>query len=170
MPGAGRPVSGPNVREATADDWPAIWEIFRVVVGAGDTYAFAPDTPEGEARRIWTAAPTTAFVADNEGGIVGTYMLRPSQPGLGSHVANAGFMVTPGASGRGIGRAMGEHALAEAKRRGFQAMQFSFVVSTNERAIGLWKSLGFEIVGTVPGAFRHREKGLVPVHVMHREL
>lgn len=146
-----------------------IWPIFRAVVGAGDTYAYAPDTPEAEARRLWTAPPAVAYLAIGDG-VVGTYSLRPAQPGLGSHIANAGFMVAPAAAGRGVGRAMGEHCLAEARRLGYAAMQFNFVVSSNERAVGLWKSLGFAVVGTVPGAFRHPVHGPVPVYLMHREL
>jgi L-amino acid N-acyltransferase YncA len=159
-----------QIRPAGAEDWPAIWEIFERVVSAGDTYSFAPDTDEETARDLWVAAPARAYVAEVDGRVEGTYSMRPNQPGLGSHVANAGFMVAPGGRGRGVGRAMGEHALAEARRLGFLAMQFNFVVSTNTRAIALWKSLGFEIVGTVPGAFRHSREGLVDVHVMHRPL
>jgi L-amino acid N-acyltransferase YncA len=161
-----------DIRPADGADWPGIWEIFRVVVAAGDTYSYDPDTPEEKARTMWTAAPARAYVAVDpaSGAVAGTYTLRPNQPGLGSHVANAGFMVAPGLSGRGTGRALGEHALAEARRLGFLAMQFNFVVSTNERAVRLWQSLGFAIAGTVPGAFRHRERGLVDVHVMHRWL
>ena len=140
------------------------------MVGTGDTYAYAPCTTEGKARRLWTSAPAAPYVAVSGGEVVGTYSLRPAQPGLGSHVANAGFMVAPGRSGRGVGRALGEHCLAEARRLGYAAMQFNFVVSTNERAVRLWQSLGFAIVGTVPGAFRHPTHGPVPVHIMHRAL
>lgn len=159
-----------NIREATQGDWPGIWKIFQVVVGAGDTYSYAPDTSEDDARRLWAIPPAKTYVAVENGAILGTYMLRPNQPGLGAHVGNAGFMVIPDASGRGVGRAMGEHALEQARLQGYKAMQFNFVVSTNERAIALWKSLGFSIVGTVPGAFDHREKGLVDIHIMHRRL
>jgi ribosomal protein S18 acetylase RimI-like enzyme len=159
-----------EIREAEERDWRRIWEIFRVVVGAGDTYSFAPDTSEEEARRLWCVPPAKAYVAIESDLIVGTYTMRPNQPGLGSHVANAGFMVAPGDAGRGVGRAMGEHALEEARRNGYRAMQFNFVVSTNDRAIRLWKSLGFSIVGTVPGAFRARDGNLVAIHIMHRWL
>ena len=161
---------GVEIHAAGPADWPPIWDIFRVVVGAGETYSFAPDTSEAEARRLWMTPPAHAYVASVGGAIVGTYMIRPNQPGLGAHVANAGFMVTPRASGRGIGRAMAQHALKEARKLGFAAMQFNFVVATNTRAIRLWQSLGFAIVGTVPGAFRHRDQGLVDVHIMHRRL
>ena len=159
-----------DIREATRDDWSGIWAIFQIVVGAGDTYSYAPDTSESEARRLWFTAPARTYVAVDNGVIVGTYMLRPNQPGLGAHVSNAGFMVSPEGAGRGIGRAMGEHALEQARLQGYRAMQFNFVVSTNGRAIGLWKSLGFSIVGTVPDAFDHRQKGFVDIHIMHRRL
>jgi L-amino acid N-acyltransferase YncA len=159
-----------EIREAGPADWPPIWEIFRVVVGASETYSFAPDTTEAEARRLWMAPPAHTYVAAIAGAIVGTSMIRPNQPGLGAHVANAGFMVAPNASGRGIGRTMAQHALEEARRLGFIAMQFNFVAATNARAIRLWQSLGFAIVGTVPGAFRYHDQTLVDVHIMHRSL
>jgi L-amino acid N-acyltransferase YncA len=158
------------IRLATEEDWLAVWGIFRAVVEPGDTYSFAPETTEAEARRLWFLPPVRVYVAVIENALVGTYILKSNQPGLGSHVANAGFMVAPQARGKGVGRAMGKHALEEAHRLGFLAMQFNFVVSTNERAIALWKSLGFEIVGTVPNAFHHRERGMVDIHIMYRSL
>jgi len=115
-------------------------------------------------------APFVPYVAVEGEQIVGSYYLKPNQPGLGSHIANAGFMVAEGQSGKGIGRTMGLHALEEARRTGFQAMQFNFVVSTNTRAVALWQSLGFSIIGTVPQAYRHRMLGLVDIHIMHRFL
>jgi GNAT superfamily N-acetyltransferase len=111
-----------------------------------------------------------AYVAEDAGPIVGTYVLKANQVGLGSHVANAGFMVSPAARGVGVGRAMGEHSLAEARRLGYHAMQFNFVVSTNQTAIRLWERLGFRVVGTLPGAFRHRTQGFVDALVMFRSL
>jgi L-amino acid N-acyltransferase YncA len=159
-----------NIRRATDADWPDIWSIFHAVVSAGDTYAWAPETTEAEARQLWSGAGAAVFVAEVDGRIAGTYMLKKNQPGLGSHVANAGFMVAPHSAGRGVGRAMGEHALAEARARGFDAMQFNFVVSTNTRAVRLWQSLGFAIAGTVPDAFRHPTEGKVAVYVMHKTL
>jgi len=116
------------------------------------------------------APEETTYVALVDGEIVGTYVLKPNQPGLGSHVANAGYMVIPDHSDKGIGRAMCEHSLEDARQVGFLAMQFNFVVSTNERAVALWKKMGFSIVGTCPKTFRHRQLGLVDTYVMHRFL
>ena len=111
-----------------------------------------------------------ADVVEGEERIVGMYKVVPNQPGLGSHVANASFMVAPADSGKGAGRDMALHCLREARRSGFRAMQFNFVVSTNLRAVALWRSLGFAIVGTLPGAFRHKELGYVDAYVMYRSL
>ncbi len=158
------------IRQATAEDWVAIWPIFHAVVGRGETYCYDPEIGREEALRLWMVAPAIAYIALEDGTVVGTYMLRPNQPSLGAHVANAGFMVAPEASGRGVGRAMGLHALAEAKRLGYAAMQFNCVVQSNKSAVALWQSLGFAIVGTVPQAFRHRTLGLTDVYVMHRIL
>ena len=180
-----------KICEATDADHDEIWRIFHEVVAAADTYAFDPDTPREGALGYWFARGTHTYVARQESAgngiaargkpspsptviqgreIVGTYILRPNQSGGGSHVANAAFMVAPEARGQGIGRAMGEHCLSEACRLGFRAMQFNFVVSTNESAVRLWQQLGFKIVGTLPGAFRHPEKGYVDVYVMHCSL
>jgi L-amino acid N-acyltransferase YncA len=159
-----------KVRAATKADRDAIWKIFHEVVATGDTYALDPLMSREEALAYWFGANTQTYVAERAGRVMGTYILRPNQSGGGSHVANAGFMVSPDAHGQGIGRTMAEHCLSEARRLGFRAMQFNFVVSTNESAIRLWKQLRFEIVGTLPGAFRHPEKGYVDVYVMHRSL
>jgi L-amino acid N-acyltransferase YncA len=158
------------IRQATEHDQDAIWDIFQAVVAAGDTYAFEPETPREEALAYWFHSGTRTYVAEREGRVVGTYLLRPNRPGLGSHVSNAAFMVSPSARGLGIGRAMGEHCLDEARRLGYRAMQFNFVVSTNEAAVELWKRLGFTIVGTLPGAFCHRGRGFVDAYVMYRSL
>ena len=159
-----------TIRPATDADADAVWTIFHAVVSAGDTYSFAPDTPRAEALRLWLEVPQAAFVAETEAGIAGTYYLKPNQPGLGDHVCNAGFMVAPSARRRGLGRALGEHALATARALGFRAMVFNFVVSTNTGAIALWESLGFAVAGRVPGAFRHAERGPTDTLVMHRVL
>jgi L-amino acid N-acyltransferase YncA len=159
-----------EIREATVANRDAIWDIFREVVAASDTYAFDPGMSRQDALGYWFQANTRTYIAESSGRILGTYLLRPNQSGGGSHVANAAFMVARDARGQGIGRAMGEHCLSEARRLGFRAMQFNFVVSTNESAIRLWEQLGFKIVGTLPGAFRHPEKAYVDVYVMYRSL
>ncbi len=159
-----------NLRPATAADDDGIWDIFHAVVARGDTYVFAPDTSRAEALAYWRHPSARCFVAESGGRIVGTYIVKPNNPGQGAHVANAAFMVAPDARGQGAGRAMGEHCLVEARRLGFRAMQFNFVVSTNAGAIRLWRQLGFAIVGTLPGVFRHPEQGFVDAYVMFRSL
>jgi L-amino acid N-acyltransferase YncA len=159
-----------EIRAAADSDHDAIWRIFHAVVAAGDTYAIDPYISREEALAYWFGADIQAYVAESAGHIVGTYILRPNQSGGGSHVANAAFMVAPDARGQGIGRAMAEHCLSEARRLGFRGMQFNFVVSTNESAVHLWQDLGFEIVGTLPGAFRDLQKRYVDVYVMFRSL
>ena len=159
-----------QIREATAADGDAIWKIFHAVVASGDTYTFDPETSREEALTYWLDPSHRCYVAEREREIVGTCILKANQRGLGAHVANAGFMVAPHARGEHVGRRLGEHALSEARRLGFRAMQFNFVVSTNAPAIRLWQQLGFKVVGTLPNAFRHREKGYVDAYVMFRSL
>ena len=162
-----------SFRTAEAGDWPAIWPIFRAVVGRGDTYAYPPDIDPAEAEAVWMADGTDrrrTYVAERDGEIVATAYVRPNQPGLGDHVANAGWMVAPAAAGQGIGRRFAEHVIDDARSLGFTGMQFNAVVVTNSGAIRLWESLGFEIVGTIPDAFRHASEGLVAVHVMYRRI
>jgi len=159
-----------TIRPATAADHEPIWRIFEPVLATGDTHAFAPNASREEVLGYWFQPSAHTWVAEHEGRIVGTYLIRPNQPGLGDHVANGGFVVAAGARRLGVGRAMGEHALREARRLGFLAMQFNFVVSTNTAAVVLWQQLGFAIVGTLPGAFRHAEQGFVDAHVMFRQL
>jgi L-amino acid N-acyltransferase YncA len=159
-----------KIRAAIKADRDAIWNIFHQIVSSGDTYAFDPEMSRTAALAYWFRPDTQTYVAEKDGRVVGTYILRPNQSGPGSHIANAGFMVASNAQGSGVGRAMAEHCLSEASRMGFRAMQFNFVVSTNTPAIHLWKQLGFEIVGTLPGAFLHPEKGHVDVYIMFRSL
>lgn len=160
-----------DIRPATDADWVAIWPIWHQVVAAGDTYTWAPDTGEAAARALWMLPPPAeVWVATEDDTIVGTAILKPNQPGLGDHVANAGFMVDAAMAGRGVGRRLAECVIRRAAEVGYRAMQFNAVVSTNTRAIGLWRSLGFDIVGTVPGAFRHSAHGRVDLHIMYRAL
>ena len=159
-----------EIRPASEADFERIWEIFRAVVAPGDSYVFPPDASRGDARTYWLAAEFKTFVALVNGQVTGMYKLRPNTIGLGAHVSNASFMVDPAARGLGIGEAMGRHCLAEARRDGYLAMQFNFVVSTNTPAVKLWQKLGFEVAGILPKAFRHATLGLVDAYVMYRLL
>lgn len=159
--------------EAGSEDWPGIWEIFRNVVATGDTYPYPPDISEGDAYSTWMRLDgwrEATFVARVNDHLVATAYLRANGPGLSDHVANAGWMVSPDHQGRGIGRALAEWVIDQARVRGYHGMQFNGVVATNTGAIALWESLGFEVVGTVPDAFRHAREGLTPVHIMYRRL
>ena len=158
------------IRRATATDAKAIWEIFQAVVALGDTYTFTAEATERDAVDYFIGPGVTSFVAEDADRVIGVYKLVPNHGGRGSHVSNASFMIAPSAQGKGTGRALGEHCLNEARRLGYAAMQFNFVVSTNTAAVNLWKKLGFEIVGTLPKAFRHATLGDVDAFVMHRFL
>jgi ribosomal protein S18 acetylase RimI-like enzyme len=159
-----------EIRPIEAAGFSLVWPIFHAVVAAGDTYAYDPDMTFEQARDLWTRPPARCFVAGQGDAVVGAYCLRPNQPGLGDHVANAGYMVAPEARGRGVASALCAHSLETARAAGFRAMQFNSVVATNEVAIRLWRRHGFEVVGRVPAAFRHRRLGLTDVLVMHRFL
>ncbi|MGC1613882.1 MAG: N-acetyltransferase [Candidatus Acidiferrum sp.] len=158
------------IREINARDSDAIWKILEPVIRAGDTYTLPADMNREDALGYWGSAGHEVFVAEENGEILGTYYLRANQKGGGAHVANCGYMTAPWASGRGVARAMCQHSLERAMARGFRAMQFNFVVSSNERAVRLWQSLGFEIVGRLPGAFLHPTQGAVDALVMYRQL
>lgn len=161
----------PTIRRATAADAGGIWPIFQAVAAAGDTYAFDPDISREQALAYWMGADKRCYVAEADGRVLGTFIVKDNQPGLGSHVANASFMVAAEARGLGLGRLMGIHALDEARRLGYRAMQFNLVVSTNEPAVALWRKLGFDVVGTLPEAFAHRQKrAFVDAYVMYRKL
>ncbi len=159
-----------TIRAAVAGDSDAIWAILEPVIRAGDTYTLPQDMQREEALAYWFSNSYEVFVADDDGQVVGTYHLHPNREGGGSHVANCGYMTAAAASGRGVARAMCAHSIEHAKKRGFRAMQFNFVVSTNERAVRLWKSFGFEIVGCLPEAFLHPVVGYTNAYVMYRVL
>ena len=159
-----------TVREARTDDSDAIWAILEPVIRAGETYTLARDMGRDEALAFWFAKGHEVVVAEDEGIVVGTYFLRANQSGGGSHVANCGYVTAVEATGRGVARAICAHSLEYAKKLGFRAMQFNFVVSSNERAVRLWKSFGFEVVGRLPGAFLHPTLGYTDAYVMFREL
>lgn len=159
-----------TIRAAEAGDAESIWQILSPTLRAAETYALPSDWPRSAALDYWLAADREVFVALQRDVVVGTYFLRANQAGGGAHVANCGYMVAPAATGRGIAQAMCGHSLALAKQRGFLAMQFNFVVSTNERAVRLWQHFGFQIAGRLPKAFRHPGLGLVDALVMYRQL
>ena len=159
-----------HIRPASASDADSIWEILEPTIRAGETYTLPSDMPREEVLAYWFRAGHELFIAEENGFAVGTYFLRANQEGGGAHVANCGYVTAQWAAGRGVARAMCAHSLERARLRGFKAMQFNFVVSTNERAIRLWQSFGFEIVGRLPGAFQHPSRGFVDAFVMYRSL
>jgi ribosomal protein S18 acetylase RimI-like enzyme len=158
------------IRTATKDDHDSIWQILKPMIRRGETYPLPRDMTMAQALEFWFALGNETFVWQDSSAILGTYFLRANQRAGGSHVANCGFVTAAAAEGRGIARAMCLHSLQRARERGFRAMQFNFVVSTNERAVKLWRDLGFEIVGRLPGAFQHPEHGLVDALVMYQKL
>lgn len=157
------------IRDATGDDWQQVFPIFTAIVREGRTYAYPEDLSSEAARELWMLNPPGRTVVAVEDGVtVGTATMSPNRPGRGSHIATASFMVDPARRGRGVGRALGEHVVPWAGEQGYRGIQFNAVVETNHAAVRLWQSLGFEIIGTVPGAFRHAEDGYVGLHVMFR--
>jgi ribosomal protein S18 acetylase RimI-like enzyme len=158
------------IRRARTIDRDAIWAILKPVIRAGETYALSTDMSKRDALEYWHRKGHEVFVAQDSKRILGTYFLHANQMGGGRHVANCGYVTSPDAQGKGVGRAMLEHSLERARERGFLAMQFNFVVSTNERAVRTWQAYGFEIVGRLPSAFEHPRLGLVDALVMHKRL
>jgi GNAT superfamily N-acetyltransferase len=158
------------IRPMKAAEASALWAVMEEAVRSGETYAVPMDVSADEAVRWWTGGKDAVFVAEHDGEILGTYYLKPNQAGNGSHVANAGYLVAAAARGRGVATALCAHSLEEARRRGYLAMQFNFVLETNTTAVRLWQKMGFQILTTVPRAFRHPTQGLVGAHVMWQAL
>jgi ribosomal protein S18 acetylase RimI-like enzyme len=158
------------IRRALEQDSDSIWVILEPVIRAGETYTLPRDLSQEASLGYWLSPDHEVFVAKDNDEIVGTYFLRANQKGGGSHVANCGYMTAPHATGRGVARAMCAHSLDLARERGFRAMQFNFVVSTNERAVRLWQRFGFQIVGCLPKAFKHPAQGFVDAYVMYLQL
>jgi L-amino acid N-acyltransferase YncA len=163
-------MDGMCIRGATRRDDDSIWRILEPVLRAGETYTLPPEMSREDAVAYWFSPGHEVFVAEEDGLVLGTYYLRANQRGGGAHVANCGYITAQDATGRGVARAMCVHSLDVARQHGFRAMQFNFVVSTNERAVRLWASLGFETVGRLPAAFLHPLLGYVDALVMYRAL
>jgi L-amino acid N-acyltransferase YncA len=160
-----------EIREATAQDWPAIYPFFSAIVAEGETYAYPEHLSLEQARSYWMATPPgRTVVAVSDETVLGTASMGPNRPGRGAHVATASFMVDPAHGGHGVGRALGAHVLAWARQAGYRSMQFNAVVETNAPAVRLWQALGFQILATVPEAFNHRGRGYVGLHLMYQRL
>lgn len=159
-----------TIRVARPDDHDAIWSILEPIIRVADTYTLSPDMSREAALSYWFSPKHEVFVAEDNGVILGTYFLRSNQEGGGAHVANCGYMTAPSAAGRGVASSMCVHSIERARARNFRAMQFNFVVSSNDRAVRLWQKHGFEIVGRLPNAFLHPKLGYVDAYVMYREL
>ncbi len=152
-------------------DYEKIWDIFSNVIKTGDTYVFDPDTPREALQKHWFADHMDTFVAvDEDGSVLGTYIIKPNQIDLGNHIANCGYMVSPAYQGRGTGKRLCQHSIEFAKQKGYLSIQFNIVVSTNTTAVNLWKKFGFTIIGTTPKGFRHKELGLVDTYIMFKDL
>lgn len=158
-------------RADEARDYDKIWDIFSTVIKTGDTCVFDPNTPKEALHKHWFADYMDTFVAvDDNDNIFGTYFIKPNQIDLGNHIANCGYMVNPKYRGRGTGKLLCEHSIGFARQKGYLGMQFNIVVSTNINAVNLWKMFGFEIIGTTPKGFRHKELGLVDTYIMYKSL
>jgi len=160
-----------RIRLATDADWPQIWPFFAAIVADGESYAYPDDLSAEQARRVWMESPPgLTVVLEDEAQVLGTAKMGPNRPSRGDHVGTASFMVDPTATGRGIGRALAAYAVDWHREHGYAGIQFNAVVETNTAAVHLWQSLGFQIVGTVPGAYRSQRHGLVGLHVMYLPL
>ena len=159
-----------QIREATAADFEHIWPIFQEIAAAGETYAYPRDVAKDEGLKLWMTLPRRTFVAEDDEGIQGTYYIKTNQSGPGEHVCNCGYMVATSARGKGLATAMCEHSQEVARELGYKAMQYNFVASSNEGAVKLWKKLGFDVVGTLPKAFKHPTLGFIDALVMYKWL
>lgn len=159
-----------NIRKANATDADQIWDIIKAVIAQGDTYTFDPNSSKEQMLSYWMNPDKHTYVAEIHKDIVGTFIIKDNQPGLGSHIANAGYMTHPSVFGQGIGRKMCQFSLAEAKYLGYSAMQFNIVIKSNVHAVKLWHSMGFDIIGEIPDAFQHQTLGLTNAYIMYRKL
>ncbi len=158
------------IRRAVLTDQEQIWKIIQLVIAKGDTYAFDPGSSKEKMLAYWCGEDRYTYVAVDKKLVVGTFLIKNNQPDLGSHIANAAYMVSPEQAGRGIGKLMGEYSLAEAKKLGYRAMQFNLVIKSNKAAVQLWTKLGFDIIGEIPEAFNHAMYGLTNAYIFYKKL
>ena len=159
-----------TIRLAIQSDHEAVWHIISNVISTGDTYVFAPDSSKEKMLNYWFSADKKTYVAEENNEILGTFYLKENQMDLGSHIVNAGYMVSENARGKGIGKTMAEFSIVEARNLGFHGMQFNLVVKTNENAVRLWLKLGFKIIGEIPEAYKHSSLGYVNAYIMYQKL
>jgi L-amino acid N-acyltransferase YncA len=159
-----------TIRNAHQGDQEAVWQIIHEVIATGNTYVFAPDSSKEKMLSYWFSEDKNTYVAEVDGKILGTFYLKTNQMDLGSHIVNAGYMVSSEARGKGLGQAMAEFSMQEARRLGYRGMQFNLVVKTNENAMKLWLKLGFEIIGEIPEAYKHSQFGYVNAYIMYQKL
>ena len=159
-----------EIREAKKEDRNQVWEIIQSVISTGNTYVFNPDSSKEEMIQYWFKPGTLTYVAVEEDEIIGTFIVTEHHPGLGSHIANASYMVKPEHRGKGIGRKLGVFSISLARDVGFLSLQFNLVVKTNTNAVKLWKEIGFEIIGEIPNAFDHQEFSVTNAYIMSRKL
>jgi ribosomal protein S18 acetylase RimI-like enzyme len=159
-----------KIRQAISEDFDQIWLIIKEVISRGDSFTFYPDTSKETILDYWCGRDKHTYVAIDNDIIAGSFIIKDNQPGLGSHIANAAYAVSEKASGKGVGKTMGAYSLQEAKRLGYQAMQFNIVVKSNTRAVKLWQNLGFDIIGEIPDAFNHKAHGMTNAYIMYRKL
>ncbi|CAM1374490.1 GNAT family N-acetyltransferase [Tenacibaculum xiamenense] len=159
-----------NIRKAQTSDYDAIWELFSEVIKTEDTYVFEKNTPKRDLEKHWFAPYMKTFVIEVNGKILGTYIIKPNQIGLGSHIANCSYMVHPNAQGKGIGKKLCEHSIKIAQQASYKGIQFNIVVSTNKAAVALWEKFGFKIIGTTPNGYKHAKFGYVDTYIMFKQL
>lgn len=164
------PEAAMDIRLAIDADWPALWTILEPIIREGETFALPRNAGEDVGRAYFASREKSNFVAVIDGTILGGSYVRANQLGPGAHIANCGYMTAPAARGKGVARALCAHSIEECRRRGFRAIQFNFVVSTNEPAVHLWHSFGFETLARLPGAFDHPKLGYVDALVMFKPL
>ena len=159
-----------HIRKALANDFDTVWEIFSKVIKTADTYVFNPNTPKSDLKKHWFADYMETYVIEEDGFVLGTYIIKPNQIDLGSHIANCSYMIHPDAQGKGFGKKLCAHSIDRAKQVGYEGIQFNIVVSSNTEAVKLWEKFGFNIIGTTPKGFRHSNLGLIDTYIMYKTI